>query len=449
LVENYKNHFRELWKEIFDEYILVGRRIIVDYALRYHRERKRWGIHLLKRPNLSFSQKIFETGGYHRQFHDRWHRLFENSKRFMTKEFFGVNGLSLALHQWFHSFRKSSLTELRLTKSLGHLNRALSPKEFFLFQEYYRKMMLGFLNQIMIRGAYFLIKKRRLFCRNDLLKLEWSLIGCGKIDPLVESSKLKQSEIHYLLKKLKKKKDKTDYEIVIEILKNLHRKDKQVSNQEDFRQLMMETKLSNLDRIRMDHPQVDLSNTRFAFPENSSWDNHIYIREDFKMKILEGPKTNQTKEEILGQEKLEKTLGTLMGLRLRDILAKSIEDILGFFESYSEESSHELLGSHCNPKMLKRINTETHSPIFKVELVVDNGVLKLGEIQKKLIEELNSFFLGLCQSFKNVRKPKFINIKYVKNIFEKKVKQLNTEEQAKNDVKVDTVLGNIDKQNNN
>jgi hypothetical protein len=443
LVENYRSHFKTLWREIFDEYILVGRRIIVDYALRYHRERKRWGIHLLKRPNLSFSQKIFECGGYHRQFHDRWHRLFENSKRFMTKEFFGVNSLSLALHQWFHSFRKTSLTELRLTTSLGHLNRALSPKEFFLFQEFYRKMMIGFLNQILIRGAYFLIKKRKLFCRQDLMKMDWTVTGCGQIDSSVESSKLTQSEIHFLLRKLKKKKDKTDYEDVIEILRNLQRKDKQVSNQEDFRELMMHTKLTDLEVIQMENDKVNLENTRFSFPANSSWDNHIHIREDFKIKILEGPKTNQTKEELLGQEKLEKTLGTLMGLRLRELLAGSIEDILGFFEAYSEDNFKDLMGGKGSAKMLKRINNETHSPIFKVELVIDNGVLKLGEIQKKLIEELNSFFLGLCQSFKNVRKPKYVNIKYAKNIFKKKIKQMNTEEQAKSDVKVDTVLGKL------
>ena len=442
LVQNYGQQFRRLWKEIFEEYIQTGRKIIVDYALRYHRERRRWGIHLLRRPKLSFSQKIFEAGGYHRQFHDLWHRFFENSKRFMTKDFFGINGLSLAVHQWFYAFEKISLTELRLTGSLGHLNRALSPKEFFLFQEFYRKMVLGFLNQILIRGAYYLIKKKKVFCKEEFRKLEWGLGGCGKVDSSVRSARLSQSEIHFLLKKFEQRRERNNYEDVIELLKNLQRKDKQVSDVKGFQHLMVHTRLADLEPVRMDCPRVDLHATRFEFPEaKGSWDNHCFIREDFKMRILEGIKTNPTKEELLAQEKLERTLGTLMGLRLREILARSIEKILEFFESYATVPTGQqpLFESRCNEDMQKHIRDETHSPIFRIELVVDNGVLKLGEIQKKLIEELNAFFVGLCQSFKHVRKPKFVSIKYAKNSFEKKL--MTTQDNAKTEPVLDTVLG--------
>ena len=162
------------------------------------------------------------------------------------------------------------------------------------------------------------------------------------------------------------------------------------------------------------------------------------------MKILQGIRTNPTKEELLAQEKLEKTLGTLMGLRLREVLAKSIEDILEFFESYAQNQNNKdnLFNFKCSKTLQKEVLQKTHSPIFRVELVVDNGVLKLGEIQKKLIEELNAFFVGLCQSFKNVRKPKFITVKYAKNLFEKKIKRTRTtEENHKTEPVLDTVLG--------
>lgn len=445
-VQYYNQDFKKLWKEIFDEYILIGKKIIVDYALRYHRERRKWRIQLLKRPNLSFSQKIFESGGYHRQFHDRWHRFFENSKRFMTKEFFGINGLSLTLHQWFQNFDHFSLSELKLTSSLGFLNKTLSPKEFFLFQEFHKKMIFGFINQILIRGAYFLIKKKKLFCRKELKKLKWTLDGCG--DFYLSNKKLNLNEIKFLQNNLKKnKKEKSEFENVINILRLLLNFDKNNSNTVSFQELLLNTKLKDLQRINMENPKIDLNSTKFGFPEETSnWNNNLFIREDFKMKILYGIKKEQTKEEIIAEEKLEKTLGTLMGLKLRKILAKSIEDILEFFESFKNKQQkikNSLYGIN-NPKILKKIETETYTPIFKIDLVVDNGVLKLGEIEKKLIEELNSFFLGLCQSFKNILKPKFIKIDFVKNAFEKNIKSNieNDDKQSKN-IEMDTVLGKL------
>jgi hypothetical protein len=443
-VDNYKTDLKMIWQEIFDEYITVGKKIIIDYALRYHRERRKWGVLLLKRPKLSFSQKIFEAGGFHRQFHERWHRVFENSKRFMTREFFGINGLSLALHQWFQSFKDLSLCELQLTSSLGQLDCALSLKEFFLFQNFYRKKVLGFINQILIRGAYFLIKKRKVFCRKEFINSKWSLWGCVQHSKKLWKPNLSLREIKGLLKRTSRNKESSDVEFVICLLQTLEEELTKKVEHVGFEELMMDTKLKQLEKVVLENPLIDLERTKFNFPkEHSNWDNHFYIREDFKVKILEGVRDTQSKEEFLAEAKLQKTLGTLMGLRLREILARSIEQILGFFESYGTNPMEEmanLFSKKGSNKILKKIRNETYTPIFKVELVVDNGVLKLGEIQKKLIQELNSFFLGLCQCFQDVRKPKFIKLKFFKNSFEKKSFKEKPNEQ-KTQEKEETVLG--------
>lgn len=429
-VEEYKKEFTRLWTEIFDEYIITGRQIIIDYALRYHRERRRWGIVLLKRPRLSFAQKIFEAGGYHRQFHERWHRMFENAKRFMTRDFFGVNGLSLGLHQWFQNFQNLSLCELTLTRSLGHLDCALSLKEFFLFQNFYRKKVLGLLNQILIRGAYFLIKKRKLFCKEEFAKFAWFAGGCSQTKSL-DDSPLTLGKMAALFPRPSDKNGLSNIHRVIKLLEIMEQDRNNGVAHVDFHDLMLGTKLRHLGQIAFEHPLVDLERTKFNFcQKGEDWDSHFYIREDFKVQILKGVKPVQSKEEVLAQEKLEKSLSSLMGLRLRDILSKSIEQVLEFFESFSVDSLEETAGlfaNHSSTKLLKRIRNETFSPIFKVELVVDNGVLKLGEIQKQLIQELNTFFLSLCQSFNDVRKPKYVNVKFVKNAF-KKTSTLSTEE---------------------
>ena len=151
--------------------------------------------------------------------------------------------------------------------------------------------------------------------------------------------------------------------------------------------------------------------------DDSEWDNKVFVNEEFKMSILRSVKEYRNHEEQKAEQKLRKAMSTLMGLELRAILSNSIENLLSFFEQFSENSS---LSQKCfleeQKHKFKNANTKS---LFRVDLIVESGGLQFSDSAKVLADQINSFFLMLTKCFFMVQSPEDAQIQVVKNVFEK------------------------------
>ena len=129
-----------------------------------------------------------------------------------------------------------------------------------------------------------------------------------------------------------------------------------------------------------------------------------------------------SKEDIQLEQKFEKCMSTLVGIKLREILSRSVESLLNMFKKLIKdcEKDSEIFPNNKNENntkinnnkpdktITKFLDKNSYCPIFRTEIIIDNGFLKINEFNKKLVEEFNLFFISLCKSFDNFESPESI-----------------------------------------